>query len=107
MKDVGKGIAVRNLIATMGARGSLPDFILCVGDDRSDEDMFAAITTPSSNFAFPESAEIFACTLGNKPSLAKYYLEDSDDVLKMLKGLMDSSRPGRALQTQVFEDPFE
>ncbi|CAO2202036.1 unnamed protein product [Urochloa humidicola] len=107
-QEVGKGTAVRNLIATMGARGSLPDFILCVGDDGSDEDMFAAITKPPSNFAFPKSADIFACTVGNKPSLAKYYLEDSDDVLKMLKGLTDSSRPVRALRSQVsFEDPFE
>ncbi|CAL5012763.1 unnamed protein product [Urochloa decumbens] len=107
-QEVGKGTAVQNLIASMGARGSLPDFILCVGDDGSDEDMFAAITKPSSNFAFPKSADIFACTVGNKPSLAKYYLEDSDDVLKMLKGLTDSSRPVRALQSQVsFEDPFE
>ncbi|CAL5001839.1 unnamed protein product [Urochloa decumbens] len=107
-QEVGKGTAVQNLIATMGAHGSLPDFILCVGDDGSDEDMFAAITKPSSNFAFPKSADIFACTVGNKPSLAKYYLEDSDDVLKMLKGLTGSSRPVRALQSQVsFEDPFE
>ncbi|OEL33632.1 Alpha,alpha-trehalose-phosphate synthase [UDP-forming] 5 [Dichanthelium oligosanthes] len=107
-QDVGKGTAVRNLIATMGARGSLPDFILCVGDDGSDEDMFAAITKPSDKFAFPEAAEIFACTLGNKPSQAKYYLEDSADVLKMLKGLTVSSRTGGALQSQVsFEDPFE
>jgi trehalose 6-phosphate synthase/phosphatase len=87
---VGKGTAVQGLIAALGARGRMPDFILCVGDDVSDEDMFEAISAPSSKFAFPEAAEIFACTVGNKPSLAKYYLEDPDEVLKMLKGLIDS-----------------
>ncbi|XP_062196157.1 probable alpha,alpha-trehalose-phosphate synthase [UDP-forming] 9 [Phragmites australis] len=107
-QGVGKGVSVQNLIATMGARGSMPDFILCVGDDRSDEDMFAAITIPTSGSVFPESAEIFACTVGNKPSLAKYYLDDPSDVLKMLQGLVDSpTEHPVASQHQVFEDSLE
>ncbi|CAD6265330.1 unnamed protein product [Miscanthus lutarioriparius] len=110
-QEVGKGTAVQRLIAALGARGRMPAFILCVGDDGSDEDMFKAISAPSSKSAFPEAAETFACTVGNKPSLAKYYLEDPDEVLKMLKGLMDSSaqqRPGArgGSRPQVsFDDP--
>jgi len=114
VKEVGKGTAVQRLIAALGARGRMPDFILCVGDDGSDEDMFKAISAPSSKPAFPEAAETFACTVGNKPSLAKYYLEDPDEVLKMLKGLMDSSsvqqRPGagEGLRPQVsFDVPLD
>ena len=114
MKEVGKGAAVQRLIAALGARGRMPAFILCVGDDGSDEDMFKAISAPSSKSAFPEAAETFACTVGNKPSLAKYYLEDPDEVLKMLKGLVDSSsaqqRPGagEGLRPQVsFDVPFD
>jgi trehalose 6-phosphate synthase/phosphatase len=114
VKGVGKGTAVQRLIAALGARGRMPDFILCVGDDGSDEDMFKAISAPSSKSAFPEAAETFACTVGNKPSLAKYYLEDPDEVLKMLKGLMDSSsaqqRPGagEGLRPQVsFDVPLD
>ncbi|WVZ92680.1 hypothetical protein U9M48_038726 [Paspalum notatum var. saurae] len=110
-QEVGKGTAVLNLIETMVARGSIPDFILCIGDDGSDEDMFEAITASSSKSAFLESAEIFACTVGNKPSQAKYYLEDPTDVLKMLKGLTDSKvqQPlGGGSQLHVSsEDPFE
>jgi trehalose 6-phosphate synthase/phosphatase len=112
VKEVGKGTAVQRLIAALGARGTMPDFILCVGDDGSDEDMFKAISAPpSSKSAFPEAAETFACTVGNKPSLAKYYLEDPDEVLKMLKGLIDSSaaqqRPmaGGGRPQVSFEDP--
>ena len=114
VKEVGKGTAVQRLIAALGARGRMPDFNLCVGDDGSDEDMFKAISAPSSKSAFPEAAETFACTVGNKPSLAKYYLEDPDEVLKMLKGLVDSSsaqqRPGagEGLRPQVsFDVPFD
>uniref|UniRef100_A0A0A8Y3A8 Trehalose 6-phosphate phosphatase n=1 Tax=Arundo donax TaxID=35708 RepID=A0A0A8Y3A8_ARUDO len=103
-QGVSKGIAVENLIATMGTRGSMPDFILCVGDDRSDEDMFEAITASSSKSAFPDTAEIFACTVGNKPSLAKYYLDDPADVLKMLQCLKDSSAQHPvASQHQLFD----
>lgn len=99
---------MQSLIATMGSRESMPDFILCVGDDRSDEDMFEAITAPSSKSALPEAAEIFACTVGNKPSLAKYYLDDPSDVLKMLQGLAGSSTEHPvASQHQVFEDSLE
>ncbi|WVZ90949.1 hypothetical protein U9M48_037199 [Paspalum notatum var. saurae] len=83
-QEVGKGTAVRGLLAAMGARGSMPDFVLCVGDD---EDMFEAITAPSSMYASPLSVETFTCTIGIKRSLAKYYLEEPTDVLTVLRGM--------------------
>jgi trehalose 6-phosphate synthase/phosphatase len=92
------------LIAALGAHGRMPEFILCIGNDGSDEDMFKTICAPSSNSAFPEAPETFACTVGNKPSLAKYYLEDPNEVLKMFKVLIDSSaqqHPGGGLPPQV------
>ncbi|KAG8087509.1 hypothetical protein GUJ93_ZPchr0010g9373 [Zizania palustris] len=108
-QGVGKGVAVRNLISTMGYRGNLPDFILCVGDDRSDEDMFEAITTPMSDPSFSETAVIFPCTVGNKPSLAKYYLDDPTDVMKMLRGLTDSTTqyPAASRSPVKFEDSVD
>uniref|UniRef100_A0ACD5Y731 Uncharacterized protein n=1 Tax=Avena sativa TaxID=4498 RepID=A0ACD5Y731_AVESA len=82
-----KGVAVDHLVSAMGDRGKFPDFILCVGNDRSDEDMFEAITTGMKKHpALPEDAAIFPCTIGYKPSLAKYYLDKQADVLKMLRG---------------------
>ncbi|CAA6670281.1 unnamed protein product [Spirodela intermedia] len=62
--------------------GRSPDFILCVGDDRSDEDMFEKISSSSG---------VFACTVGRKPSKAKYYLDDPADVVRMLQGLATST----------------
>lgn len=106
VQGVGKGVVVRNLISTMGNRGDFPDFILCVGDDRSDEDMFGATTTAVSNSVLPETAEIFTCTIGNKPSLAKYYLDDPVDVVKMLQGLTKSpvQHPEASGSQVLFED---
>ncbi|KAF9593157.1 hypothetical protein IFM89_020453 [Coptis chinensis] len=45
------------------------DFVMCMGDDKSDEDMFEAISSAAFNPSLPE---VFACTVGQKPSKAKY-----------------------------------
>ncbi|XP_058201755.1 probable alpha,alpha-trehalose-phosphate synthase [UDP-forming] 11 [Rhododendron vialii] len=90
-QGVSKGVVVESLIETMRARGKLPDFVLCVGDDRSDEDMFETIARSVSNPSLPATAEVFACTVGQKPSMAKYYLEDTSEVIKMLQGLATRS----------------
>ncbi|KAF9605491.1 hypothetical protein IFM89_017510 [Coptis chinensis] len=45
------------------------DFVMCMGDDKSDEDMFEAISSAAFNPSLPE---IFACTVRQKPSKAKY-----------------------------------
>lgn len=67
----------------------LPDFVLCIGDDRSDEDMFELITSAEANLS--SGAEVFGCTVGQKPSKAKYYLEDTNEILRMLQGLTHAS----------------
>ncbi|KAJ4951933.1 hypothetical protein NE237_028765 [Protea cynaroides] len=86
-QGVSKGIVVENLISTMLSQGKPPDFVLCIGDDRSDEDMFESIARSVSNPSLPAIAEVFACTVGQKPSKAKYYLDDTVDVIKLLQGL--------------------
>ncbi|KAH7859937.1 hypothetical protein Vadar_007308 [Vaccinium darrowii] len=90
-QGVSKGVVVENLIETMRTKGKLPDFVLCIGDDRSDEDMFESIGRSVSNPSLPATAEVFACTVGQKPSMAKYYLDDTYEVIKMLQGLAAAS----------------
>lgn len=36
-------------------------------------------------------AEIFACTVGQKPRKAKYYLDETAEIVKMLEGLATST----------------
>ncbi|KAK9055206.1 hypothetical protein SSX86_026288 [Deinandra increscens subsp. villosa] len=83
-QGVSKGVVVESLIASMQSKGKPLDFVLCIGDDRSDEDMFEKISSSVVNRGI---AEVFACTVGQKPSMAKYYLDDTVDVIKMLHGL--------------------
>nr|GEX63865.1 hypothetical protein [Tanacetum cinerariifolium] len=75
----------------MKDRGMVPDFVLCIGDDRSDEDMFEAITRATAGPSLSPVAEVFACTVGRKPSKARYFLEDPTEILRMLQGLASVS----------------
>ncbi|KAK7317199.1 hypothetical protein RJT34_01214 [Clitoria ternatea] len=84
-QGITKGLVAQEVLSTLTKRGQSPDFILCIGDDRSDEDMFESILTkPYSSSSAPE---IFACTVGQKPSKARYYLDDTVDVMMLLQGL--------------------
>ena len=67
--------------------------VLCIGDDRSDEDMFESILRSICCPSLPVAPEIFACTVGQKPSKAKYFLDDTADVIKLLQGLGTATNP--------------
>lgn len=69
----------------------MPDFVLCIGDDRSDEDMFEVITSSVSGPSLSPAAEVFACTVDQKPSKAKYYLDDTTDIVRLMQGLASVS----------------
>jgi trehalose 6-phosphate synthase/phosphatase len=89
LQGVNKGIVAEYLLSTMRQKGMLPDFVICIGDDRSDEDMFEIIRSAKDSLS--PVAEVFACTVGQKPSKAKYYLEDTTEILRMLQGLANAS----------------
>ncbi|KAK8655115.1 hypothetical protein V6N13_107707 [Hibiscus sabdariffa] len=90
-QGVSKGIVVENVISSMRSKGRAPDFLLCIGDDRSDEDMFESIARSSADPILPPIAEVFACTVGLKPSRAKYYVDDIVDVIGLLRGVPEAS----------------
>lgn len=86
MQGVSKGIVAKRLLSSMEEKGMSPDFVLCIGDDRSDEDMFEVITS-SMNGPIAPKAEVFACTVCRKPSKAKYYLDDTAEIVRLIQGL--------------------
>ncbi|KAF5443182.1 hypothetical protein F2P56_035763 [Juglans regia] len=92
-QGVSKGLVAEKVLLRMVNVGAPPDFVMCIGDDRSDEDMFESILSTVSGPSLPAAPEIFACTVGRKPSKAKYYLEDTADVVKLLQGLATASSP--------------
>mmetsp|Transcript_7436 Transcript_7436/g.16134 ORF Transcript_7436/g.16134 Transcript_7436/m.16134 type:complete len:857 (+) Transcript_7436:209-2779(+) len=72
--------------APPGGEVTSPDFILCIGDDRTDEDMFTSIET--ARLTPKMTAEVFACTVGQKPSRAPFYLNDPGEVLQLMSRLV-------------------
>ncbi|GAU20396.1 hypothetical protein TSUD_12140, partial [Trifolium subterraneum] len=83
-QGVSKGLVAKRLLSSMEEKGMSPDFVLCIGDDRSDEDMFEVITS-SMNGPIAPKAEVFACTVCRKPSKAKYYLDDTAEIVRLIQ----------------------
>ena len=69
LQGVNKGVVAETIFASMEGRKQA-DFVLCIGDDRSDEDMFENIADiMKRNMVAPRI--LFACS-GTKPSKAKF-----------------------------------
>ncbi|KDP31124.1 hypothetical protein JCGZ_11500 [Jatropha curcas] len=106
-QGVTKGFVAEKVLSAMISNGKAPDFVMCIGDDRSDEDMFERISSTASSLSFPSAPEIFACTVGQKPSKARYYLDDTVDVLALLQGLTTACVKSRGFsEVQVSFDNF-
>ncbi|KAL2510387.1 hypothetical protein Fot_34034 [Forsythia ovata] len=92
-QGVTKGLVAQKVLTLMVKNGKPPDFVMCIGDDRSDEDMFENILSSASSLSLAAAPEIFSCTVGPKPSKAKYYVDDAADVVRLLQRLATYSRP--------------
>lgn len=92
-QGVSKGLAAEKIFTRMAESGKQADFVLCVGDDRSDEDMFEIIGSALNSGILSSNTSLYACTVGQKPSKAKYYLDDTAEVVTMLDALAEASKP--------------
>ena len=82
-RGVSKGVVARKIVARLKGEATLPQFLLCIGDDRSDEDTFQALTSGYAKV----TGKLYTVCVGLKPSNAHYFLQDTHEVLKMLNGL--------------------
>lgn len=82
-KGVHKGAPVREILRRLKVENESPSWILSVGDDRTDEDMFKEL------YLATESMDLVVntCTVGRKTTAAKYYVDSVDDVLDLLECL--------------------
>ncbi|KAF5756669.1 putative alpha,alpha-trehalose-phosphate synthase (UDP-forming), Trehalose-phosphatase [Helianthus annuus] len=90
-QGVTKGSVAQKIFESMFRKERRADFVLCVGDDRSDEDMFVMIGDSIKADVIVNNKSVFACTVGQKPSRAEYYLDDTVEVINMLENLGDLS----------------
>ena len=102
-QGVTKGLVAEKILSSMVENGRQADFVLCVGDDRSDEDMFEDIAGVVTKKLVAPHTSIFGCTVGQKPSKARYYLDDTTDVINMLRALADASEPSLSSPEEILE----
>ncbi|CAM9939272.1 unnamed protein product [Phaeothamnion confervicola] len=97
---VAKTILRRQLQET----GHYPDFVFCVGDDISDENMFTSVYSfladvdsipPDGKDAHlraeADNIRLYMCTVGKKPTHATYYVDETSEVEDLVVALADAT----------------
>ena len=80
-KDVNKGAMAQRMVELLSSDGNGPlDFVLCVGDDSTDELMFNALNQKVGK----TNPKLFTVTIGRKPSEASRYLDSFNDIVQLL-----------------------
>ncbi|KAG1712304.1 hypothetical protein DVH05_000051 [Phytophthora capsici] len=81
-EGVDKGVIVDRVMSTIeSTSGQYVDFILCVGDDLSDEFMFQYLEEARNR------RNMFTVTVGKKPSAAKYFVNDVEQVMEIVHAM--------------------
>lgn len=86
---INKGEIVKRLVSSYGSEvGEPPEFLLCLGDDFTDEDMFRALNVSG----LPEE-HVFTVTIGasSKMTLAHWHLLEPADVISSVGLLVGES----------------
>lgn len=91
-RGINKGTTVYEVLNELNRRKKDPaDFILSIGDDVSDEEMFKvlkALNKEQSKFIAPKGhLKTFTCTVGKKPSIASYFVNDASEIVGILEVL--------------------
>lgn len=73
----------KSSIANRILQDTTPDFVLSIGDDRSDEDMFTYLNKQ-------KQLKVVTCTVGTRSTEANYYIPNVGSVLSTLENLCHS-----------------
>ena len=77
-----------SVIKKLYSKNLFPDFIFSIGDDTSDEEMFKYFNSINTQLIYNNpNTKVFSTTIGNKPSSANYFLNDSNQVVEYLESL--------------------
>jgi len=95
LKEVNKGVMAERFVDLLEEDGQPLDFVMCAGDDSTDELMFAALNAKYGK----ASPKLLTVTVGRKPSEASRYLDDHKEVVSMMEMLCSIGfrPPGNAL----------
>ena len=86
-KNINKGYFISEILKQEYKNGEFPEFIFVLGDQDGDEEMFKYLNYLKNNFEMKSKIfSIYAVTIGNKVSNAKYYLQETE-ILEYLEYL--------------------
>ncbi|KAG0361723.1 Trehalose-6-P synthase/phosphatase complex synthase subunit [Gamsiella multidivaricata] len=86
--SIDKSTSVKAILKDIQADVGPVDFILCVGDGKTDEAVFSCLSNES--IVGPDAQEVITCTVGQKQTEAKFYLADVPEVESLLVDLARS-----------------
>jgi len=103
-EGVTKGSIVDHIIKHYNSRGGV-DFLLGLGDDAADEDMFKVISAYHrdaqyrvvANSQTVQEVKVFTCTVGRQPSTAAFCLYKAEEVLELMGGLFLLNKRARSV----------
>jgi len=79
-----KGFIIKEILDTQNRNDV--DFVICIGDDVTDEDMFVELANE------PQLRNVFTCTVGKKEKTqSTAYIEKQSDVLDALNALQEAT----------------
>ena len=82
---INKGYFISHILKRQIKKGRIPDFIMCVGDDFSDEKMFNYLSKKENEIKkYCKGACIYSITVGKKPSKAKYYVNSVKNIKEII-----------------------
>ena len=82
---INKGYFISYILKKQIKKGRTPDFILCIGDDTSDEKMFDYLNRRKAEIKkYSKNVVLYPITVGKKPSKAKYYVDNPKIVKEII-----------------------
>ena len=82
---INKGYFISYILKKQIKKGRIPDFILCIGDDISDEKMFDYLNRKEVEIKkYCKNVTLYPITVGKKPSKAKYYVDNPNNVKELI-----------------------
>ncbi|KAF2227903.1 glycosyltransferase family 20-domain-containing protein [Elsinoe ampelina] len=82
-KIINKGQVVRRLLKDLGeGPGNEPDFVLCCGDDTTDEDMFRALRR--SELPMPKVFGVLVGEGSKHPTMASWLVKEPADIVDLI-----------------------
>jgi trehalose 6-phosphate synthase/phosphatase len=93
-----KGLFLQHMLALLSSRGIHIDFLLTMGNDSSDEEMFE-VTNLTQVTMKNASSPCFSIVVGKLISSANYFVNTPEDAREILQSLSRVSKLGRVYQS--------